>query len=123
VRDAANVRIERHAICLPVERQLVPDENGAWSLQSNVTLPDSIQASHLAKLFAVAAEDLPRAGELALTAGSHRLVTTIRRMAGHDGYRMERKPWGYSGATTAHEHVLHLSAPDGRAWSGIAPKG
>ena len=123
VRDAASVRIERHAICLPVERQLVPDENGGWSLQSNVALPDSIQASQLAKLFAVAAEDLPRAGELALTAGSHRLMTTIRRMAGHDGYRMERKPWGYSGATTAHEHVLHLSAPDGRAWSGIAPKG
>jgi hypothetical protein len=123
VRDAASVHIERHAICLPVERQLVPDQNGGWSLQSNVALPDSIQAGHLAKLFAVTADALPRAGELALTADGHRLVTTIRRMAGHDGYRVERKPWGYSGEISAHEHVLYLSAPDGRVWSGSAPKG
>lgn len=124
VRDAASVRIERHKICLPVERQLVFDENGEWFLQSNIALPDNIRADQLAKLFDdVTVEDLPRVGELTLTAGGHRLVTTIRRMAGHDSYRMERKPWGYSGATSVHEHVLHLCAPDGRLWSGIAPKG
>jgi hypothetical protein len=123
VRDAASVRIERHKICLPVERQLVFNENGECFLQSNIALPDNIRADQLAKLFDVRVEDLPRVGELTLTAGGHRLVTTIRRMAGHDSYRMERKPWGYSGATSAHEHVLHLCAPDGRLWSGIAPKG
>ncbi|MGE0810725.1 MAG: STY4851/ECs_5259 family protein [Immundisolibacter sp.] len=123
VRDAADVRIERHALCLSVERKLIADESGAWLLQSNVALPESIQASQLAKLIDVTVDDLPRAGELALIAGDKRLATTIRRMAGSDGYRVERKPWGYSGAICAHEHVLHLSAPDGRAWSGMLPKG
>ncbi|MDR1063831.1 MAG: STY4851/ECs_5259 family protein [Azoarcus sp.] len=123
VRDAASVRIERRVICLPVERQLVPNENGEWSLQSNVTLPDIIIKDQLAKLFNIKVENLPRTGELTLTAGSYRRGTTIRHMAGHDSYRIERKPWAYSEATSTCEHVLHLCAPDGRLWSGVAPKG
>lgn len=123
IRDAANVRIERHAMCLPLERQLVAEENGVWTLQSGLAVPDSIQAGQLARLFDATVEELPRAGELVLAAGGKRLATPIRRMAGHDAYRIDRKPWGYSGETSSHEHVLHLTATDGRVWSGLAPKG
>lgn len=123
VRDVASVRIERHVLCLPVERHLVPDEDGSWSLQSTVALPNSIQAGQLATLFGLTPGELPRAGELALCVGSERLITTVRRMAGSDGYRVERRPWSYSGEISAHEHVLHFSVPDGRVWSGIAPRG
>lgn len=114
VRDVASVRTERHTTSIQVERQLVADENGAWSLQSSVSLLGSIQASQLVTLFSMAVEDLPRTGELNLNADDHRLVTSIRRMAGHDSYRIERKPWWYAGVVTTHEHVLHLCAPDGR---------
>lgn len=123
VRDAANVRIERNAVCLPLERRLESDEDGVWTLRSTLTLPDSIQVNKLAKVFDVSSEDLPRSAELAMTVGNQRLVTTIRRMAGQDSYRIDRKPWGYSGETASNEHVLHLSAPDGRVWSINAPKG
>jgi len=123
VRDVASVRIERHVLCLPVERHLVPYEDGSWSLQSTVALPNSIQAGQLATLFGLTPGELPRAGELALCVGSERLITTVRRMAGSDGYRVERRPWSYSGEISAHEHVLHFSVPDGRVWSGIAPRG
>lgn len=123
IRDAANVRVERQSVSLSVERLLVQDESGAWCLRSNVIMPDSIPVGELSKLFAMTDEDLPRTGELALIAGGERLTTMIRRMAGSDRYRMERKPWGYAGEASAQEHVLHLSAPDGRSWFGTLPRG
>src|SRR5574338_764193 len=121
--DAAGVRIERHAICLPLERQLVSEEDGTWTLRSSLALPDTIQAAQLSRLFDATTDELPRAAELALAVGGKRLTTVVRRMAGHDAYRIERKPWGYSGGTSSYEHVLHLSATDGRVWPGLAPKG
>lgn len=123
VRDAAKVRTERQPATLPVERQLELEEAGSWSLHSSLTLPDSIPTSKLAKLFGMNPDEMPRAGELSLSAGSQRLTTTIRRMAGQDGYRIERKPWGFSCQTAAEEHLLQLSTPDGRVWTAPAPRG
>lgn len=123
VRDAAKVKAERQAATLPAERQLELEEAGSWSLRSSLTLPDSISTSKLAKLFSMNPDEMPRAGELSLNAGSQRLTTTIRRMAGQDGYRIERKPWGFSGQTAAEEHLLQLFTPDGRVWSVPAPRG
>lgn len=123
VRDAAKVKAELQAAALPVERQLEQEEAGTWSLRSSMTLPDSIPTSKLAKLFSMNPDEMPRAGELSLSAGSQRLSTTIRRMAGQDGYRIERKPWGFSGQTAAEEHLLKLSTPDGRVWTAPAPRG
>lgn len=123
IRDAASIRIERNALCLPVERQLEPSEGGEWTLRSNLNLPDSAPANVLARLFRLNVDELPGFGELALTAGTERLKTLIRRMAGRDSYRLERKPWGFEGDTAVQEHVLHLSAPDGRVWSANAPRG
>jgi hypothetical protein len=123
VRDAAKVKTERQVATLPVERQLAQEEEGTWSLRSSLTLPDSIQTSTLAKLFSMNPDEMPRAGELSLSAGSERLTTTIRRMAGQDAYRIERKPWGFSGQTAAEEHLLQLATPDGRLWTAPAPRG
>ncbi|WP_298311832.1 STY4851/ECs_5259 family protein [Propionivibrio sp.] len=123
IRDAASVRIERQSICLPLERRLVSADDGLWSLNSSVTLPDSLPAGHLATLFAVPLDDLPRSGELAVVVGETRKVTTVRRMAGNAAFRVERRPWGFSGDISACEHGLHLAAPDGRRWSATAAKG
>lgn len=123
VRDAAKVKTERQSAALPLERQLVQEDDGTWSLRSSLTLPDSISTSNLAKLFSINADEMPRAGELSISAGGQRLATTIRRMAGHESYRIERKPWGFSGPIAAEEHLLQLSTPDGRVWSATAPRG
>lgn len=123
VRDAARVKVERQSATLPVERQLELEEAGLWSLRSSLTLPDSIPTSKLAKLFSMEPDEMPRAGELSLQAGSQRLTTSIRRMAGQDAYRIERKPWGFAGETAAEEHLLQLSTPDGRVWTAVAPRG
>ncbi|MBI3149945.1 MAG: hypothetical protein HYZ17_15690 [Betaproteobacteria bacterium] len=123
VRDATKVKTERQAATLPVERQLAQEEDGVWSLRSSLTLPNSIPNSKMAELFSMNHDDMPRVGELSLSAGSQRLTTTIRRMAGQDGYRIERKPWGFSGQTAAKEHLLQLSTPDGRVWTAPARRG
>jgi len=123
IRDAASVRVERQTTCLPLERQLETDGNSSWTLKSSLTLPDTIPASQLAKIFSLQVENLPRVAELALTAGDRRQTTALRCLAGHEAYRVERKPWGFSGEHATHEHLLHLNAPDGRSWSATAAMG
>ncbi|MDI6749484.1 MAG: STY4851/ECs_5259 family protein [Rhodocyclaceae bacterium] len=123
VRDAAKVKAERQVTSLPVERHLELEDAGTWCLRSTVRLPDSIQTSKLATLFSINPDQMPRTGELSLSAGSERLATVIRRMAGQDCYRIERKPWGFSGQTAAEEHLLQLATSDGRVWTTPAPRG
>lgn len=124
VRDAASVRVEKPALWLPLGRFLERDPNGEWSLRSSLLLPDTIQVTQLAKLFGATEEDLPRTAELSVTAGGQCQETMLRRIAGHhDAYRVERKPWEFSGEKAACEHVLRLAAPDGRTWSATAEKG
>ncbi len=124
VRDAARVKAERPKVTLPIERQLAQNGDGTWSLRASLVLPDTLPSTELAALFGVTPEELPRTGELSLTAGERRHTTTLRRLAGHDGrYRLERKPWGFSGRVAADEQRLSLTAPDGRVWSATAPRG
>lgn len=122
IRDVIPIT-KQATTCLPLERRLEADGNGGWTLKSSLTLPDTIQASQLARLFGHQVEDLPRVAELALTAGNGRQTMALRRLAGHEAYRVERKPWGFSGEHAASEHLLHLNAPDGRSWTATAAKG
>jgi len=122
IRDAIPIDKPLTA-CLSLERQLVTDGNGGWTLKSSLALPDTIQVSQLASLFGLQVVDLPHSAELALSAGDRRQSTALRHLAGHEAYRVERKPWGFSGEYAAHEHLLHLNAPDGRSWSATAAKG
>jgi hypothetical protein len=123
VRDAASVRPQRRAISLPVERHIEVVDQSRWILHSNLTLPDSITVFALAQLFGAPADELPRFGELTLVAGDHRFAVTVRRMAGHDRYRIDRAHWEFSGEAASEEHLLHFSAPDGRIWTMNAPRG
>ncbi|MFC4487946.1 MULTISPECIES: STY4851/ECs_5259 family protein [Tepidiphilus] len=123
VRDAAKVKVERREAVLLVERQLRQEEEGVWSLVSNLTLPESISTAQIAKLFGIDPDEMPRVGELSLRVGDAHLTTTIRRMASQDGYRIQRLPWGFSGQAAAEEHLLQLSALDGRVWAITAPRG
>lgn len=123
VRDAASVRPQRQAVCLPLGRCIKAGEEGNWTLCSSVTLPDTVSIAALVNLFGVTKNELPRAGELALSAGTQRFSTSVRRLAGHEDYRIDRQPWEYSDEVAAFEHQLHLSAPDARVWSAVVPRG
>jgi len=122
IQDAADVRPQQQVVDLLLERRVEKEAEGIWKLYSRVSLPDVLQSKRLAMLFGISAEDLPRTAELVLSAGNQRQSTSLRRLAGRDSYRVEKKPWGMAGTCAADEHVLHLLAPDGRAWSASLPK-
>jgi len=123
VREAASVRPQRQAVSLPVRRYVEALESGDWCLRSALALPDTITAAALANVLGVAQDDFPRFADLALTAGDNRRETTVRRMVGHEAYRIDRRPWAYADEVATYEHRLLLAAPDGRVWSAPAPRG
>lgn len=123
VREAATIRVQRQKITLPVERSLVADEDGQWRLRSTIDLPDTIDSEQLESLFGASEGDLPRTAELGLTVSSVVRETSIRKTAGREKFRILRQPWEVSGEPAAQEHILKVSAPDGRSWSCTAPRG
>lgn len=123
IQDAARVRIERQTTCLTLVRHLEQDADGMWKIRSILTLPETLKSEQISRLFDVPVEELPRTAELVLVVGNQRQETAMRRMAGHEAYRLEREPWGASDALAADEHILHLRAPDGRLWSAPATRG
>ena len=123
IQDAARVRIEHQTTCLTLVRHIEQDADGIWKIRSILTLPETLKSEQISRLFDVPVEELPRSAELILVVGNQRQETTVRRMAGHDAYRLERKPFGASDALAADEHILHLRAPDGRLWSAPTTRG
>lgn len=123
VKDAALVRSQRGVVPIAVERRIVPGEIGIWILQSVVALPETLSAKQLAALFSENEQEIPRFADLSLATDADHATTSVRRMAGHERYRVERAAWGHAGEPAAREYVLRLAATDGRVWSAHAPRG
>ncbi len=49
--------------------------------------------------------------------------TRVRKTVGQDKFRISRQPWEFLGEPATKEHIVRLSAPDGRTWSSPAPHG
>lgn len=124
VRDAANVRVRKVRSYLPVERTLEQGDEGQWSLVSRVELPDTLVFSALTQLFGIEDENcLPRTATLSLIAGENALSTNLRSLAGRNAYRIEPVEFSFVDGIAHEEHLLQLSAPDGRSWRAEAPRG
>lgn len=125
IRDAAAARIERQAILFRVERALEQDSDGLWHLRSSLILPDkdNIESAKLERLFAEEPNGLPRLLDMTLVVAGRDQTLSLRRLAGHDKYRIQRRPCGASDRNAADEHILRLSAADGRIWNSPAPRG
>jgi len=123
IQDAVAVKIERQTRLFPVERVLERDQDGLWHLRSSLTLPDIVAAAKLADLFARESVVLPRFLDLTLVVADRLQTTSVRRLAGHENFRVERRPLSALDTYAAEEHVLRLSAADGQVWSIPAPRG
>jgi len=123
IQDATAVQVQRQTRLFLVERSLERDDTGAWQLRSSLPLPDGVDAASVATFFATDVTGLPRFLDITLVAADGKHVTSLRRLAGQDKYRIDRRPWEFFAVQGAAEHVLHLSAPDGQVWSATAPRG
>ncbi|WP_028324734.1 STY4851/ECs_5259 family protein [Desulfatirhabdium butyrativorans] len=124
IRDVSKQKVERRRQkALAVIRRIESTSDGRWMLQSSLDLPESLPFESLTSLFGIPTDEMPRTAELTLEIGEDHLPATLRRLAGQNAYRVERMLMGASGEAAALEHVLRLTAPDGRMWSAAPPKG
>ncbi|MGI8494438.1 MAG: STY4851/ECs_5259 family protein [Pyrinomonadaceae bacterium] len=124
VREAANVRVPKPSVCLPVERFLeFNEEKDEWRLSSVIELPEVIEAQKIAGLFEIEPDDLPRFAELSVTAGENYQTAQIRKMAWNGSYRLEDATWSQIGQAAQSEHLLRLNTAEGRVWTASAMRG
>lgn len=116
MRDVAAVGGKKAAPLVRVIREIEAEVQGEWHLSSRLELPVSLTAQQLARLFDLSVDELPRMLELALTAGDYTATTNLRRLAGTENYRIERRPWEVLGDDATTDHILHLRCADGREW-------
>lgn len=124
VQDVTKARVAHQPRTFSVERFLENVDSKVWQLCSAISLPESVRGESLSYLFGLGGTALPRFLDVSLDVceGRQRTVS-MRRLAGQDEYRIERKPWRASSAGAVSEHVLRLFASDGRVWSAVAPRG
>lgn len=130
VKDAASEKEQRHPRLFWVERSIERDEAGIWQLRSALPLPDEIDSEALARAFFRDAielrrflDKLPRILHLTLQAADGEQAASLRKLAGQNKYRVERRPWNFSADCAAAEHTIHLTTTDGRGWASSAPGG
>ncbi|WP_129125929.1 STY4851/ECs_5259 family protein [Geomonas oryzae] len=123
IQDAVTAKVERQSRLCMVERFLEQGQDGRWHLCSRVTLPDSADVAKVGSLFGLESSLLPRMMDFVLEVNGTEQTTTMRKLAGHDKYRIDRCLWNVSNSDSAEEHVLRLSAPDGRSWSTTGFRG
>lgn len=122
LRDAASLRVEAQKLLFPIERY-IESVNGEWDLCSSLPLPATIKAKELNKFFAITNGEMPSLADLSLQVGAQTKSSNLRRMAGHDKYRLKQIPWVVCGENVRRAHLLQLSSPDGRIWFAPAHKG
>lgn len=123
VKGAIAVPAIRSSVVLPVRRTLESTGDSCWEIQSTIEMPTSLVSDSLAKLFNVSPSELPRSGELTLTAGSANIRTALRKGFGQNAFRIDPRPWVVSGPSASEEHTLSLSSGNGDSWHTHAAKG
>ena len=123
VNDAAAVRPIRTAARITLERQLEQLGDGPWRLRAGIELPELIGVSELGRLFSADVSALPRLLNLRVVRGVGTIEMQVRRLAGQERYRIDRRPIEGSQTDAAAAHTLALHAADGSTWHATVTKG
>lgn len=123
MRDAAKVQLIREVQKIVVERRVESLDNGRWQLRSDIIFPQVMEARHLANLFGANENELPRLLTLRFTLGGHEASRPLRKLAGHERYRLERKTVSVLHTAAAAEHAVALVTADGKRWQGTLSGG
>lgn len=114
VRDAAGrvIKTVQH-IC--VERRLEHNPDDSWSLRSDITLPEYIDTSVLGSLFSVDGQTLPRMLTIRFVRSEKVTEISLRKLAGQERYRVERRPLDCRDSSALGEHAMQLLTPSGHS--------
>lgn len=108
LQDAAEVTLTKASSPFPLERSLEKSEQG-WRLCSTLPLLDAIETKILTDFFTISDEAMPRHANLMLKAGGKKHSISLRRMAGHNKYRVMRQFPDLLDANARQDHVLARS--------------
>ncbi|MCE7523010.1 STY4851/ECs_5259 family protein [Alloalcanivorax xenomutans] len=123
IRDVADTRVVRLERALPLERFLVPLDDGSFELEARVDVPEHLSEKCLAALFGIEISDLPRTADLTLRVEGVQYFTGVRKLAGSQNYRLNSGEWVTQGRNAIAEHQVQLISADGRVWSSVLPFG
>ncbi len=123
VRDAADSRITHRVRKISVERRL-EQAGEIWQLRSDVELPEYMEGTELASAFNADPASLSRSLTLKVARGGKIADVALRKLAGKDQYRLERRPLDCLNGPALAEHTMCLIDAEGHVWhSGIARGG
>ncbi len=98
-----------------VERWLDISDQGSFQLRSEIVLPEFLDSAPLARLFGIEPEKLSRALTLRFPRGEQAVDVSLRRLAGQDRYRVERRTLDRRGDLAIAEHTMLLLIATGEA--------
>lgn len=123
IRDAAATQLVHRSRKIAVERRLELLEEGVWQIRSDVDLTEYIDASELASLFSADEASLMRWLTLRVVHGDESVEVGLRRLAGQDRYRIERRPLECRIPGALSEHTMTLVSPEGPIWNSAVARG
>ena len=122
VRDAAG-RIIKTVQHICAERRLEPNPDDSWSVRSDITLPENIDTSVLGSLFSVDGQTLPRMLTIRFIRNEKVSEISLRKLAGQDRYRIERRSLDSRDSSALGEHAMQLLTPSGHSLYGEIARG
>ncbi len=124
IRDVTEDQGKRAVCSLAVERLLERQDAEIWKLRSNIVFPEILTTQEIRTLFDIdESDELPRSIEFDIESSGEQRAINARRVAGHDGYRLERRPCEFMDQMAMGEHRFSLRTTDGRCWSKTLRKG
>lgn len=122
VRDAAG-RVSKQVQHISVERRIEQNSDETWSLRSNISLPEYLDVTILTSLFSVDAQDLTRTPTLRFVRSDSVTDIPLRKLAGQERYRVDRRPLDCRGDAAAAEHAMQLLTSAGQVHYKEIPRG
>jgi hypothetical protein len=98
-----------------VERWLDTSDQGCFQLRSEIVVPEFLDSAPLARLFGIELENLSRTLTLRFPRGEQAVDVSLRRLAGQDRYRVERRTLDRRGDLATAEHTMLLLIATGEA--------
>lgn len=123
MRDAAKEKVVQPTQRILVDRSIEPVSEGVWQLRSDITFPEYIDSKNLISLFGIDDTALTRFLTLRFSRGRCETEIALRKLAGHDRYRLTRRPLDTRHEAAAAEHLMALVIANGEAIQGVVTRG